>query len=495
MLAATSKWGLEEALKRFNGMFAFALWDRHERALHLVRDRLGEKPLYYGWIDDVCVFASELKAFHAYPGFRGEIDRDAVALYLRHNYVPAPLSIYRGVYKLPAATILSMTEKTVGSAPKPASYWSVREVAERGVADPMTGHENDIVAELHELLKDAVALRMEAEVPLGAFLSGGVDSSTVVALMQAQSRTPVRTFSIGFYEDDYNEAEDAKAVARRLGTEHTELYVTPDEAMAVIPHLPTLYDEPFADSSQIPTFLISQLARRDVTVALSGDGGDELFGGYDRYLWGRRIWGKIRWCPAPVRRTAGNLLTLLSPAVWDRGYSSAAALLPPRLRQRNPGEKVHKLAEILSAESADAMYLSLVSHSKEPTLLVPGSSEPTTTLTDRKEWAKLADFTQRMQYLDTVTYLPDDILVKLDRASMGVSLEARVPLLDHRVVEWAWRIPVSLKFHRRASKWLLRQVLYHYVSKDIIERPKMGFGVPIGKWLRGPLRHWAESLL
>lgn len=495
LLAAITRWGVEGALARANGMFALALWDRQERVLFLARDRLGEKPLYYGWIGPRFLFASELKALCAHPDFRPVINRDAVALYLRHNYIPAPFSVYQDVAKLPPGTLLAVRAEAASVRGAPVRYWSARTAAESGVANPWVGTESEALAQLDDLLRDAIRMRMEADVPLGAFLSGGIDSTTVVALMQAQSTRPVRTFTIGFHEGGYNEAESAAEVARRLGTDHTELYVTPAEAMAVIPRLPALYDEPFADASQIPTFLVSQLARRHVTVSLSGDGGDELFGGYNRYFWGRSIWRKVGWLPAAWRRTAARTLTAVSPESWDTGFRALGPFLPGRLRQRNPGDKLHKLAQVLAVSDPEALYRGLISQWHDPAAVVPGAGEPPTTLTDRSQWANLDDFTLQMMYLDTVTYLPDDILVKVDRASMGVSLEARVPLLDHRVVEFAWRLPLAMKIRDGQGKWLLRQVLYQYVPREIMERPKMGFGVPIDAWLRGPLRDWAETLL
>lgn len=493
MLAGFNQWGLDEAIKRFNGMFAFALWDRQERVLHLGRDRLGEKPLYYGWIGQTFLFGSELKALKAHPNFQDEINRDALALYLRYSYVPAPYSIYKGIYKLPPGTILTWNGVDTHTTPVP--YWSAKKTAELGVADPFIGSEHEAVAQLDALLKDAVGLRMVADVPLGAFLSGGIDSSTVVALMQAQSRQPVKTFTIGFHEDAHNEAHHAKAIAKHLSTDHTELYVTPKEALAVIPKLPILYDEPFSDCSQIPTFLVSQLARQYVTVSLSGDGGDELFAGYNRYFWCRSIWQKIGWMPIVLRKTAANVLTSLSPQKWDESFVHFNALAPLKLRQNSYGDKIHTLAKILTVPDPETMYMNLVSSWKEPEALVIGGYEPPTTLKDHSSWALLADFTQRMIYLDTVTYLPDDILVKVDRASMGVSLEGRIPLLDHRVVEFAWRVPLDMKIRSGQGKWLLRQVLYKYVPKELVDRPKMGFGVPIDSWLREPLRDWAEALL
>ena len=493
MLASFSQWGLDQAIKRFNGMFAFALWDRLERVLHLGRDRLGEKPLYYGFCGQTFLFASELKALKAHPAFCAEINRDALALFLRFSYVPAPYSIYQGIYKLPPGGVL--TWNGVDSDLKPVSYWSVKEVAELGVAQPFTGSEKDAVTQLEDLLLDAVRLRMVADVPLGAFLSGGIDSSTVVALMQAQSNQPVKTFAIGFYEDDYNEAQYAKAVAQHLGTDHTELYVTPEEALAVIPKLPVLYDEPFSDASQVPTFLVSQLARSHVTVSLSGDGGDELFAGYNRYFLSRNIWQKTGWMPLQLRYAAARGLTALTPQTWERVITNVSTLLPAKFKQPALGHKLHKLAEVLAVPNPETMYAGIVSHWKESEAVVIGSSEPLTAINDCQRWADLPDFTQHMMYLDSVTYLPDDILVKVDRASMSVNLEARIPFLDHRVVEFAWRIPLSMKIRGVQGKWLLRQVLQKYVPSYLIERPKMGFGIPIDSWLRGPLKDWAEALL
>jgi asparagine synthase (glutamine-hydrolysing) len=510
MLAAFECWGVEAALGKFIGMFAFALWDRRDRLLYLGRDRLGEKPLYYGWVHGALTFASELKALRAYPGWRGEIDRDALALFMRHDYIPAPYSIYRDIYKLPPGTLLALSADTARRkrpfSPRPATradatlcrplyYWSIKDVAESGTRSSFTVSTDEAVSQLDTLLRTSVAQQMVADVPLGAFLSGGIDSTTVVALMQAQSERPVKTFTIGFNEPGYNEAEHAKAVARHLGTEHTELYVTPDQAQAVIPRLPDLYDEPFADSSQIPTFLVAQLARRHVTVALSGDGGDELFGGYNRYFWGRNLWRRFGWMPRGMRGAAASGMTWLSPQSWDRVFSGLGPLLPSPLRQPQAGSKLHKLAGIIRVRDPEELYLGLVSHWADPAAVVKGAREPPTALSDPDHRVDLADFTDRMMYLDTVTYLPDDILVKVDRAAMGVSLETRVPLLDHRVVEFAWRVPLSMKIRDGQGKWLLRQVLYRYVPQALMERPKMGFGVPIDSWLRGPLREWAEELL
>lgn len=494
LLAAIDAWGLEDALKRCIGMFAIALWDRERHSLTLARDRLGEKPLYFGWQgqdgDAVFLFGSELKALRAHPAFRAPIDRDALALFLRHNYIPGPHSIHQGIKKLPPGCLatVSLSQRE----PRITPYWSAIQVALDGATHQrLELSPEEAVDELETLLKSAVAQQMVADVPLGAFLSGGIDSSTIVALMQAQSSRPVKTFTIGFHEAGYNEAEHAKAVAAHLGTDHTELYVTPQEAMAVIPRLSTMYDEPFADSSQIPTFLVSQLARRHVTVSLSGDAGDELFSGYTRYTATAGMWNKLSRLPLPLRRTAARSITALSPDTW----SAMAGWLPSRRLGHRFGDKMHKGAGVLGSATIDGLYHGLVSHWPDPARLVLGGQEPPTLLTGLRPDLRGLDPVERMMALDLVTYLPDDILAKVDRASMAVSLESRVPMLDHRVVEFAWRLPQSLKQRHGVGKWALRQVLYRHVPQTLIDRPKMGFGVPIDVWLRGPLRDWAESLL
>ncbi|MGQ0811538.1 MAG: asparagine synthase (glutamine-hydrolyzing) [Nitrospiraceae bacterium] len=506
MLAAIEQWGPERAVRRFVGMFAFALWDRENRSLALVRDRLGIKPLYYGWAGETVVFASELKALHHCPTFQPRVNRQALMLHLRYDYIPAPFSIYEKIYKLPPGCILTIrpdqTAQTDGFSPdpedrqaawKPVRYWSARQVVEQGDAAPFQGSDEEAVQELDTRLREAVRLRMVADVPLGAFLSGGIDSTTVVALMQAQSAKPVRTFTIGFHEDEFNEARFAKKVAAHLGTDHTELYVAPDQALQLIPRLPELYDEPFGDSSQIPTFLVSELMRRHVTVGLSGDGGDELFGGYNRYFWGRALSRKVFWMPPNARNLLAKAITQLSPVRWNALWQNVGSRAPAVW---NVGDKLHKVAAILALPDPNAMYVGMVSHWQEPAEVVLGATEPPTLITDRSQWALLPDFTMRMMYLDLVTYLPDDTLVKLDRASMAVSLEARVPLLDHRVVEFAWRLPLAMKVRtEKEGKWILRRVLDRYVPRALIERPKMGFGIPLDSWLRGPLRDWAETLL
>ena len=494
MLAAFDRWGVEAALRRFNGMFAFAMWDRAEKLLHLARDRVGEKPLYYGWIGNTFVFGSQLKALRAHPAWRGEIDRDALATYLRHNYVPAPYSIYRGIAKLRPGQYLKVAADP--SRPlMPQAYWSMRDVAEAGVREPLIGTEQALTDELDTLLRDAVKMRMVADVPVGVFLSGGVDSSTVAALMQAQAMSAVKTFSIGFKEEDYDEARYAKAVAAHLGTDHTELYVTPHEAMSVVPRLPEAYDEPFSDSSQIPTLLVSQLARKKVTVSLSGDGGDELFCGYVRYFWGRRVWTQVSRMPYAMRSLGGSALKMLSPDGWNGIFRRMPQFIQSVSGREVTGIRLHKLANVLAMRSPDKFYQGLVSHWSEPNAAVVGGREAATVLSDSNQWPALDDFTLRMMYFDSVMYLPDDILVKVDRASMAYGLEARVPLLDHRVVEFASRVPLSMKIRNDQGKWLLRQVLHRYVPRELIERPKMGFGIPIDAWLKGPLREWAEELL
>jgi asparagine synthase (glutamine-hydrolysing) len=492
MLAVIERHGVLEATRRFAGMFAFALWDQTERVLHLVRDRIGEKPLYYGWIGETLLFGSELKGLKVHPQWRSAIDRDALALYLRYNYVPAPYSIYSGIRKVEPATLVSIGADRQVTA---TAYWDMADVVRRGLADPLGGPEEAILDQLETRLRQTIAEEMLADVPLGAFLSGGIDSSTIVALMQAQSPRPVRTFTIGFREAGYNEAEHAKAVARHLGTDHTELYVTPEEARAVIPRLPAIYDEPFGDSSQIPTFLVSQLARQHVTVALSGDGGDEMFGGYTRYFMGRRIWNGLAPVPAWIRRSVARGIQAVPPGAWGSMLGTAQRLLPARARVAHPGDRMHKLANVMAVPSAGAMYRSLVSNWDPPAEILRGSREVATVLTADHNLPRDAGFVERMMYLDTRTYLPDDIMVKVDRASMAVSLESRAPFLDHRVVELAWRLPMHLKLRDGQGKWALRALLDRHVPRALVERPKMGFGVPIDSWLRGPLKGWAEALL
>lgn len=497
LLAGFDAWGIRATIEKCVGMFAIAAWCRQHKSLTLVRDRLGEKPLYYGWQghgqNAVFVFGSELKALKQHPVFAAGIDRDALCLLMRHSYIAAPYSIYQGISKLEPGCLLSVS--VAEPVPVVSRYWSASEVAQNGVANPFAGTPTQAVDALERLLRSSVQQQMVADVPLGAFLSGGIDSSTVVALMQAQSARPVKTFTIGFNEEGYNEAVHAKAVAQHLGTDHTELYVTPQQALNVIPKLPQLYCEPFADSSQIPTFLVSQLARQQVIVSLSGDAGDELFGGYNRYVLAEKMWKKLSVVPVAGRRLAAQGMRAISPTTWNAIAKPLQALLPQSLQQANWGDKLHKAAGVLAAANVDQLYLGLVSQWDDPASVVIGGVELPTQLTGNALDLHGLDDIQRMMLLDTVSYLPDDILVKVDRAAMAVSLEGRVPFLDHRVVEFAWQLPQDLKLRDGVGKWVLREVLYRHVPKALIERPKMGFGVPIGDWLRGPLRDWAEALL
>lgn len=490
LLQACTHFGVAGTVERLIGMFAFALWNRATRELTLVRDRMGIKPLYWAQTGNQILFASELKAFRAHPDFRAEMDPAALAGYLRHAYVPSPRSIYRGAHKLPPGHLLTVNaDGKISVAP----YWSLRQIASEGMRRAASSviSPDTAVDELDALLRDAVRRRMVADVPLGAFLSGGIDSSTVVALMQAQSDRPVKTFTIGFHEKAYDEAVHARQVAAHLRTEHTELYLHADDALKLVPHIPDWFDEPFADASQLPTYLVSQLTRQHVTVALSGDGGDELFAGYSRYAWADRLAGWTHGVPGPLRNAAAAGLRALPMSAWD----GLAQLIPARLRPRLLGHKVHKVASLMNEPSNDAVYRRLVSYWHDPAELLTEVPAPEGGAWDPTLAGDIPDFTSRMQYLDSVTYLPDDILTKVDRASMAVSLEARVPLLDHRVVSHVWGLPVDLKLRDGVAKWLLRQVLYRYVPRALIERPKMGFGVPIDSWLRGPLRDWAENLL
>jgi asparagine synthase (glutamine-hydrolysing) len=479
-------------------MFAVALWDKKDSTLTLARDRMGEKPLYWGWCDDVLLFGSELKALKAHPAFNAEIDRDALTLLLRHCYIPAPYSIYQGIQKLLPGHWVSISlggSVATAKSAQPVAYWRMNNAVEQGLANPFSGSAEAAVDALETQLTASIGAQMLADVPLGAFLSGGVDSSTVVALMQSQSPRPVRTFTIGFDQSGYDEATHAKAVANHLGTDHTELYVRPEDALAIIPKLPSMYCEPFGDSSQIPTFLVSQMAKQHVTVALSGDGGDELFGGYNRYMAARKVWGPVQRLPAFTRHAAAGLLRALSPATWDKLFDWARPVLPKRFQLSIPGEKARKLADVLTLSDGHAFYRRLTSHWTDPASIVIGATEPQTLLTDPAAWPKTDSLEHAMMAMDAQTYMADDILTKVDRAAMAASLETRVPMLDHRVVELAWRMSLDFKIRDGQGKWLLRQVLYRHVPKDLIERPKKGFGIPLDIWLRGPLHDWAEALL
>jgi asparagine synthase (glutamine-hydrolysing) len=493
LLAGFEAWGVEATLKKSIGMFALALWDCAQNTLTLARDRIGEKPLYYGWQGSgdkrIFLFGSELKALKEHPAFEAGIDRGALCLLLRYNYIPAPYSIYEGIAKLEPGCLLSVS---LGQPePKICKYWDMVEAARAGVAKPFSGSVDEAVDALELLAKDAVRQQMMADVPLGAFLSGGIDSSTVVALMQAQSTQPIKTFTIGFNEQGYNEAVHAKAVARHLGTEHTELYVTPTQAMEVISRLPNLYCEPFSDPAQIPNFIVSQLARQNVTVSLSGDAGDELFCGYSRYQETNKLWQKLARVPTSMRALVVNSITSLPTSSWD----ALAPFIPGSGRYSSLGEKLHRSAKVLDCRTLEELYMGNVSQLRTPSDWVIGGHELATPLAGIPPNMDGLNPIERMMALDTIMYLPDDILVKVDRAGMGVSLECRVPLLDHRIVEFAWSLPLSYKFREGQSKWPLRQILYRHVPRELIDRPKMGFGVPLHDWLRGPLRDWAETLL
>ena len=487
MLAAIDAWGLERALSRLVGMFALTLWDKRERILTLIRDRLGKKPLYWSFSGGTLMFGSELRALRCHPEFRAELNRDAIALYLRHGCFPAPHTVYHGVQQLQPGQMLRLA---ANGEPRIEPYWQLADAYAKGKAQPFAGSDADAIDALDAVLGQAVSERMVADVPLGAFLSGGYDSSAVVALMQRASSRPVRTFSIGFNEAGYDEAKHAKAVAAHIGTDHTELYVTGAEAQAVIPRLPDIYDEPFADSSQIPTYLVSQMARQHVTVALSGDGGDEVFAGYNRYDVGARFARTAARVPQGLRAAAAAGIRTVSPSAWN----AMAALAPAGFKLDRAGDKLHKLADV-AALDGDGFYLRLLSQWHEVAALMPDAREPMTAATDPAISGMVPDFVERMMVRDTLGYLPDDILTKVDRASMAVSLEARAPLLDQRVVEFAWSLPLGLKLRGTETKWVLRQLLDRYVPRALVDRPKMGFGVPIDAWLRGPLRDWAENLL
>ena len=491
LLAGLAHWGVEVTLQRLNGMFAFALWDRRERMLYLARDRMGEKPLYYGRSGDTFLFGSELKALTSFPGWHGDVDRDALSMYLRFNYVPAPWSIYRGIKKLLPAHYVVIREggKSIG---EPVCYWDLRakaavacSKADASMSAP------ELVDQLQDMLLDVVGLRMEADVPLGAFLSGGLDSSLIVAMMQAQSKRPVKTFTIGNTIPAYDEAVYADAVARHLGTDHTTLYASPEDALNIVPDIATIWDEPFSDSSQLPTYLVSRLAKSSVTVSLSGDGGDELFCGYNRYALGYGLWSRARQLSPATRHALAGIISRLPARQLDK----LLQLLPRKVRFLAVADRLDKLADILSMDSEDEFYRRLVSTWKHPDTVVKGASEPDI-FPGAKDGKLMPDgFRERMMLTDMLTYLPGDVLTKVDRASMAVSLEARAPFLDHRLVEFAWRVPTEFKYREGKTKWLLREVLCRFVPKTLIERPKMGFGVPIEHWLRGPLRDWAENLL
>jgi asparagine synthase (glutamine-hydrolysing) len=497
LLAGFDAWGVRETVSRVTGMFAIAVWDKELEQLTLIRDRIGEKPLYYGWqgsgSNKVFLFGSELKALKKHPQFINEIDRGSLALYMRYCYVPAPHSIYKGIMKVEPGTIVTVTLQE--SEHTTEKYWNALDVVRTGAESPFEGTVAEVTNNLDIALKKTISQQMMADVPLGAFLSGGIDSSTVVALMQAQSSRPIKTFTIGFSETGYNEAEFAKLVASHLGTEHTELYVSSQDALNVIPKLPNLYCEPFADSSQIPTFLVSSLARHHVMVSLSGDGGDELFCGYNRYLFADKLWKGLSMTPASVRELVGKSIKSLPAAGWNKTFELLNRITPRKFNGISWGDKLQKGAGVIASKDLTNLYQGLVSNWQDPSAVVIGDGEHDRIFsTDVQLLSDVGDV-QKMMAIDTVSYLPDDILVKVDRAAMGVSLETRVPFLDHHIFEFASKIPLAMKLKNGVGKLILRDILYRYVPKDLIERPKMGFGVPVADWLRGPLRGWAEELL
>lgn len=472
LLACFECWGVERTLREVVGMFAIALWDGVEKKLILARDRLGEKPLYWGWQNGVLLFGSELKALRAHPDFSGVVDRGSLSLFLRHNYVPAPFSIYEGIEKLQPGHFVEIAPGNVRVDVTPTAYWLFNQIVESGIKSPLEGDSSFVIDTLEDQLQESVGMQMLSDVPLGAFLSGGVDSSLIVALMQKQSLTPIKTFTVGFSDARFNEAEHALAVSRHLGTEHTEIYIEPRDALNIIPDLPRIYCEPFADSSQIPTFLVSELAKKQVSVALSGDAGDELFGGYNPYQFAPRIWARINKLPLSMRHVA----------------SASLKTLPLK-------GKVRKLVDIIDSSSREDFYRQLVSHWSCPSDIVIGANEPSVLLNTSSDWPLVSGFEEWMMAVDAQTYMVDDILVKVDRAAMANSLETRVPFLDHRVVELAWRVPLDMKIRNGVGKWVLREILYRHVPRELIERPKRGFSIPIASWLRGPLREWSENLL
>ncbi len=489
MLAAIEHWGLNQSLQKFNGMFAFALWDRQERVMHFARDRMGKKPIYIGWAGETVLFGSDLSSFRAHENFKPALNRDALTLYMRYACVPAPQSIYKNAFALLPGHRLSLKLDNMNPGqnliPQMIPYWNMAEVITQSRLRMFDGHEATAIRDFENLLDDCVRERMISDVPLGAFLSGGIDSSAVVALMQKQSSRPIKTYTIGFEEGGFNEAKYAKKIAAHLGTDHHELYVTGQHALDVVPLLPQIYSEPFADISAIPTYLVSKFARRDVTVALSGDGGDEMLGGYNRHITAPYLWSRMKMMPAPLRRIMAAGVTSLAPATWDK----IVPFLPA------PGIRIHKAAEAFHLGSPEALYMHLLSLWKNPAALIRGGIEPLIPLTDETLHAEGLSFAENMMARDALSYLPNDILVKVDRASMAVGLEARAPLLDTRIFEYVWTLPETLKIKNGKGKWLLRQMLARHIPPEYFERPKQGFAMPTGLWLRGPLKDWAENLL
>lgn len=497
LIACHQAWGIENTLAAATGMFAFALWDRQTRRLVLARDRMGEKPLYWTWTGNALIFGSELKAMRRHPGWQAQVSRPALASFMRHGYIAAPHSIYEGVFKLPAGHWLDipLDRPELARAAQPQAYWSLNDTVRDGIANPLEGDPEQAVDLLESELMRAIGGQMLSDVPLGAFLSGGIDSSAVVALMQSRSARPIKTFTIGFDDPRFNEAPHAASIAKHLGTDHTELYIDPSDALDLVPGLSERYDEPFADSSQIPTLMVSKLTRQHVTVALSGDGGDELFGGYNTFRFAPGLWRRIQRIPAPLRGLGASLLMRVPPSGWDAVLGRLRSASFSGSGRRLHGDKVHKLSGLLSAPHEREFYRRLSSHWLQPEDLVAGSSEAATLMTDNEALKDVDSFEHYMMAASAGMYMPDDILVKVDRAAMSQSLEVRVPMLDHKVVELAWRMPLAWKIRQDKGKWPLRQLLFRHVPEALFERPKKGFSIPLAQWLRGPLKDWADSLL
>ncbi len=495
LLQCIAQWGLVKSLNACVGMFAFALWDRKMHTLSLARDRMGEKPLYYGWQNNVFLFGSELNALSVHPSFKKEVNRSAIALLLRHNCIPSPHSIYSGISKLMPGHYLTLqpcsAEKTMQSAP----YWSVNDAAHMGLATQFQGTDTEAIALLERQLSSSVSDQLISDVPLGAFLSGGIDSSVIVALMQKNSTQSVKTFTIGYSEGSHNEAVHARQVAEHLGTDHTELRVSPDDALKLVPKLPDIYSEPFSNSSQLPTYLICQLTSQHVKVALDGDGGDELFGGYNRYLGGYKVWSQLKTLPLPLRKVISVFLQSVPTHRWDSAYKLVNSFIHRSQGIAWPGDKLHKIADAMRINQGELYYADRLSHWKNANQVVLDAPEAATFLNSRDTWPQANDLRDWMMAMDAKHYIPEDNLVRLDRAAMACSLETRAPLLDHRLVELAWTMPLHMKIRNGTGKWLLREVLYQYVPRELIDRPKMGFAAPIGQWLRNELRDWAEDLL
>ena len=495
LLEAIALWGIEKTIARCNGMFAFAVWDRAQRDLWLVRDRLGEKPLYYSCTGGRVLFASELKGLHASRRFRANISRDSLALYLRYGRVPGAACIFESVQQLPAGCFAKLVSDAQATSAAPQSYWSLPSVAQRGISSsadaPTTAQ---LLDEAHHRVRSAVTMRMQADVPLGAFLSGGIDSSLIVALMQTHSTRSVRTFSVGFDEADYDESRFARAVATHLGTQHTQIQLSTDEGLKLIPRLAEIYDEPFADSSQIPTLLVSEVARREVTVCLSGDGGDEVFGGYNHYQFGDVLWRRLRYLPPPLATILQKLMYAVPYQFRAGAIRALESVLPHNRRIANPERKFERLLSLLGVKSREDLYFNLVRGFGAHDVSYPEARKTQAPFEQPGAWPKIANFAAWMMAMDTVTYLPDDILTKVDRASMAVSLEGRIPFLDHTLVEFAWSLPMGLKINPSGGKWILRKLLQRHLPQALIDRPKMGFAVPLDRWLRGPLRGWAQDL-